>query len=468
MSRRKGQIDRRQLQRLWPHHVALPAEAVCGAANSETVRGLAGALSVAPQDQRAAVGGREVDVEHLDGGELVEYGPRGEAGGQRLEPVSAFTIEGEMQRARDLVERLLRIASPLGWCDHRWFHGHNCARLSRTIIRATAFISARWENACGIPQVSPRLRVVFFGIEAGEQIEIMAGDQQAVVVEVGGGLRSYSASGRDLVDGYGAHEMSSSGRGQALIPWPNRLQDGSYAFDGRRHQVPLNEPERRNAIHGLVRWVAWTASNREPHRVVMEHVLHPQPGYPFSLRLRIEYSLSDSGLRVRTTATNIGTDRCPYGSGAHPYLALGTPTVDPLILHVPARTVLRSDERGLPMGKEAVEGTEYDFRKPRRIGSTMLDHAFTHLERDEDGLARVELQDPEHGTQVCLWVDESSPYLMLFSGDPLPDVHRRSLAVEPMTCPPNAFRSGDALIVLEPGSSFTSTWGIARGSTNRR
>jgi len=298
---------------------------------------------------------------------------------------------------------------------------------------------------------------------SGEQIEIVAGDQHAVVVEVGGGLRSYTAGGRELVDGYGTNEMSSSGRGQALIPWPNRLQDGSYEFDGRRHQLPLNEPERRNAIHGLVRWVAWTASARESHRVVMEYVLHPQPGYPFSLRLGIEYALLDGGLRVRTTATNIGVDTCPYGSGAHPYLTLGTTTVDRLILHSPARTVLRSDERGLPIGTEAVEDAEYDFRQPRPIGSTALDHAFTDLERDGDSLARVALRDPDHGTEVSLWVDESYPYLMLFTGDPLPDVRRRSLAVEPMTCPPNAFRTGDALIRLEPGCSLTSTWGIAHG-----
>lgn len=303
---------------------------------------------------------------------------------------------------------------------------------------------------------------------SGEQIEITAGDQRAVVVEVGGGLRSYSVGGRDLIDGYGADEMSSSGRGQALIPWPNRLQDGNYEFDGRRHQLPVNERERCNAIHGLVRWVAWTACAREPHRVVMEHVLHPQPGYPFSLKLSIEYSLSDSGLRVRTTATNVGTKRCPYGSGAHPYLTLGTPTVDPLTLRVPARTVLRSDERGVPTGMEAVENTEYDFRMLRRIGWTTLDHAFTDLERDEDSLARVELRDPDRGTRVCLWVDESYPYLMLFTGDPLPDINRRSLAVEPMTCPPNAFRTGDALIGLEPGASFTSTWGIAHGRTHTR
>jgi aldose 1-epimerase len=196
---------------------------------------------------------------------------------------------------------------------------------------------------------------------SGEQITIAAGDQQAVIVEVGGGLRSYSAGGRELVDGYSADEMSSSGRGQVLIPWPNRLQDGSYEFDKRHHQLPLNEPERRNAIHGLVRWAAWTTAEREPHRVVMEHLLHPQPGYPFSLRIRIEYALLDTELRVRTTATNLGTGPCPFGSGAHAYLTLGTATIDRLILHVPGRTVLRSDERGLPTGMEAVEDTEYDL-----------------------------------------------------------------------------------------------------------
>jgi aldose 1-epimerase len=298
---------------------------------------------------------------------------------------------------------------------------------------------------------------------SGEQIEIAAGDQQAVVVEVGGGLRSYSAGGRQLVDGYGADEMSSSGRGQVLIPWPNRLQDGSYEFDGRHHQLALNEPEHQNAIHGLVRWTAWTTSERDPHRVVMEQVLYPQPGYPFSVRLRIAYALSDGGLQVRTTATNVGTDPCPYGSGAHPYLTLGTATIDGLILRVPARTVLRSDERGLPIGTEAVENTEYDFRQPRQIGSTRLDHAFTDLDRDKDGVARVELRDLDHGTRVSLWVDESYPYLMLFSGDFLPDVGRRSLAVEPMTCPPNAFRTRNALVRLKPGASFTGTWGIAGG-----
>jgi aldose 1-epimerase len=296
---------------------------------------------------------------------------------------------------------------------------------------------------------------------SGEQIEIAAEHQRAVVVEVGGGLRAYSAWGREFVDGYRAEEMCSSGRGQVLIPWPNRLEDGSYQFDGRRHQLPLNEPERRNAIHGLVRWANWTAVARQPHRVAMEHNLYPQPGYPFCLKLGIEYTLSDSGLRVRTSAANVGTIPCPYGSGAHPYLTIGRETIDRLILRMPGRTVLRADERGLPIGDETVAGTEYDFRGPRPIGAIPLDHAFTDLDRDANGVARVDLRDPDQGTCVSLWVDESYPYLMVFTGDPLPDVRRRSLAIEPMTCPPNAFRSGVGLIRLEPGATVASTWGIA-------
>jgi aldose 1-epimerase len=295
---------------------------------------------------------------------------------------------------------------------------------------------------------------------SGEQYEIAFGDQRAVVVEVGAGLRTYSVDGRDVLDGYGTGEESPSGRGQVLVPWPNRIQDGSYEFDGYRHQLPLTEPELGNAIHGLVRWEAWRASTHEDARVVMEHVVHPQPGYPFTLALGVEYELSSAGLSVRTTASNLGAHACPYGAGQHPYLRLGTPTVDALELKAPGRRVLVHDERDLPVGSEPVDGTEFDFRAGRAIGDTKLDNAFTDLERDGDGRARVELRDPESGAELALWADESYGYLMLFTGDTRPDVNRRSLAVEPMTCPPNAFRSGDSLTRLEPGQSTTSVWGI--------
>jgi aldose 1-epimerase len=295
---------------------------------------------------------------------------------------------------------------------------------------------------------------------SGEQIELRAGDQRAVVVEVGAGLRSYTVGSRDPLDGYAADEMASVGRGQVLIPWPNRIQDGAYEFAGTRHQLPLDEPAARNAIHGLVRWAAWSTAEQEADRVVLEWTLHPQPGYPFSLALGIEYALSDEGLRVTTSATNVGPEACPYGSGQHPYLTLGTEKVDTLYLRAPGRTVLHVDDRGIPVTASPVEGTQYDYRKPKQIGATKLDHAFTDLERDDDGLARVELRDPESGDALTVWLGESYRYVQVFTGDPLPEVDRRSLAVEPMTCAPNAFRTGDGLLVLEPGESATATWGI--------
>jgi aldose 1-epimerase len=297
-------------------------------------------------------------------------------------------------------------------------------------------------------------------LPSGEQIEIRAGAHRVVVVEVGAGLRSYTVGDREVLDGYGEEEPATAGRGQVLIPWPSRLQDGAYEFDGHRQQLPLTEPEAGNAIHGLVRWVAWSAADGEADRVVMRHTLHPQPGYPFSLALGIEYSLSDAGLRVTTTATNIGSEACPYGTGAHPYLTVGTKTVDTAVLRAPGRTILQADERGLPVSAERVESTEYDFLRPRPVGTTQIDNTFTDLERGDDGLARVELRHPDGGTKVSLWLDESYPYLTLFTGDTQPSVDRRSLAVEPITCPPNAFRSGESIVVLEPGESTTSVWGI--------
>jgi aldose 1-epimerase len=248
--------------------------------------------------------------------------------------------------------------------------------------------------------------------------------------------------------------------GQVLVPWPNRIQDGSYEFDGRRHQLPLTEPEHSNAIHGLVRWAAWRVGEHASDRVVMEHVVHPQPGYPFTLAFGVEYTLSEAGLSVQVTATNQGVNACPYGCGQHPYLTLGTATVDSVELRAPGRRVLTSDERELPTGSEPVDGSEYDFRAGRAIGGTKLDNAFTDLRRDEDGRARVGLRDPDGGGAMTLWMDESYGFYMLFTGDTRPDVNRRSLAVEPMTCPPNAFRTGDSLIRLEPGESTSGAWGL--------
>jgi aldose 1-epimerase len=296
---------------------------------------------------------------------------------------------------------------------------------------------------------------------SGEQWRLTRGRAQVTVVEIGGGIREYAVGDRPVLDGYRRDAMATGGRGQTLAPWPNRLCDGAYSFGGSSHQTPLSEPKTHNAIHGLVRWRPFHLVERTEDTLTVEVVLLPQPGYPFALRLRNSYFLGDDGLTVTTTALNFGDTPLPYGLGFHPYLTVGSPTVDADTVQVPATTRLLADERGLPTGRTAVEGTEYDLRQPRSIGTQQLDTAYTDLERDGDGAAAVTLAGQDGARSVRLWVDESFPYLMVFTGDTLPAAERRQgLAVEPMTCAPDAFNSGDGLLTVSPGEQVTTHWGI--------
>jgi aldose 1-epimerase len=298
---------------------------------------------------------------------------------------------------------------------------------------------------------------------SGRQVEIRHGRQRAVVVEVGGGLREYDVDGMAVLDGYALQDMADGGRGQVLLPWPNRLRDGQYAFGGQELQLPIDEVARHNALHGLTRWLTWSVADLQSAKARLEHIIYPRPGYPFTLQLSIEYALSDAGLTVRTMARNLGHDALPFGAGHHPYLSVGTPVVDAATLQVPAESRLELDaDRRLPTGRIlAVHASEYDFRRSRPIGSLLLDDCYTDLHRDSDGLAHVSLSEPRSGRSVLMWMDRHYSYAMVFSGDSLTaERRRRGLAVEPMTCPPDAFRTQTDLIVLEPDESIALEWGL--------
>lgn len=297
---------------------------------------------------------------------------------------------------------------------------------------------------------------------SGLQFEIACGEQRVTLVEVGGGVREYTVGNRPVLDGYGIHEMCTGARGQLLIPWPNRIEDGQYTLGGDALQLDLTEPSRRNAIHGLTRWASWRATEQARDRLALEHVLHPKPGYPFTLGLRVEYTLGAQGLEVRTIARNLGEHAAPFGVGAHPYVTVGTPRIDADLLRIPAARYLLTDARGLPTGDRPVEGSPYDFRRARPTGETAIDYAFTGLERGSGGRARIELRAPDGRFGVALWVDASFPYVEVFTGENLADAsrRRRGLGVEPMTCAPNGFRSHDGLVILQPGETWSGSWGV--------
>jgi aldose 1-epimerase len=309
----------------------------------------------------------------------------------------------------------------------------------------------------GSGPTDPSLRSV-----TGAQWEIAHGRQRAVVTEAGATLRSYTLDQRPVVAGFAAEEWSHGGRGQVLAPWPNRLGDGRYAFGETEAQAALDEPERNNAIHGLVRWLPWQLEVKAQNLVAALCHLFPTPGYPFNLALRVEYRLGREGLTVTTLATNVGRSTLPFGLGFHPYLQPAAGQIDTAVLELPAHDRLVLDQRGLPTGElRAVAGTEYDFTARRPIGPTRLDTAYTGIERGSDGLAWTELADTDQETATRLWMDEEFGYLMCYTGDTLDPEHRRlAVAVEPMTCPPDAFRSGRGLIILEPGEEWEGAWGM--------
>jgi aldose 1-epimerase len=293
----------------------------------------------------------------------------------------------------------------------------------------------------------------------GEQYEIISGTRHAVVTEVGATLRSFSVDGRDVVRGFGVDEMSRAGRGQNLIPWPNRIRDGRYTFRGDTQQLPLTEPARHNASHGLARYVPWVLVEKKTDAVTNRVHIHPQPGWPGTLQAMITHRVGEDGLTVTVEATNMGAEELPYGYGAHPYLTVGEATVNEVAVTVPGVSYLEVDDRLLPVKISPVDGTTYDLRGGPVLGSVILDTAMTDLSRDSDGRWRVKLQLGDRYAE--LWGDETMRWTQIFTGGPNRD---GSIAVEPMTCGPDAFNPGPThgdLKVLAPGETFIGQWGIS-------
>ncbi|GMA20708.1 aldose 1-epimerase family protein [Arsenicicoccus piscis] len=299
----------------------------------------------------------------------------------------------------------------------------------------------------------------------GEQWSLRLGDQEAVIAEVGGTLRSYTVDGRPLVSGFEEDEECDACRGQVLVPWPNRIRDGVYTVDGEEHQLALTEPERHNAIHGLVCWSLFDLLDRSQSTVTVGTRLRPQKGWSWSLDVEIEYALGDDGLTVTPLVVNVGEGRAPFAFGAHPYLTAGETHVDQTSLSVPAAHYLQVDpERLLPVRDTLAESlaVETDFRGGEcPLAGLQLDRAYTGLVAGADGRWRVRLAGPERA--VTLWADATAyPWLQVFTGDALPEADRRTtgVAVEPLTAGPNAFVTGEGVLWLEPGEDWSAPFGI--------
>ncbi|BBE24322.1 galactose mutarotase [Arthrobacter sp. MN05-02] len=304
---------------------------------------------------------------------------------------------------------------------------------------------------------------------SGQQYVLKVGDSEAHIASIGATLRGYSCHGVDLLMPFDAAEERPAMRGALLAPWPNRTANAEYRFRGSAYALPMNEPERGNASHGLVSDLDFTPISEGAQELTLTAMVGPQPGYPWSIRLDVRFVLREEGLTQSVTATNESMESAPFGMGGHPYLLAGNPgptAVDGWTLELPANEVLLVDPvRYLPQKLVYVDEYErgcFDFRTPRKIGQTVLNNAFTGLARDGTGRATVRLFNGQR-TGVELELSAECKWVQLYTTDvPGSPVHRHALAVEPMTCPPDALNSGRDLRVLAPGESVHVEWVLRR------
>ncbi len=293
---------------------------------------------------------------------------------------------------------------------------------------------------------------------SGTQHTISSGDQHATITEVGAMLREYTVAGRDVTVPFPEGEHAPVYNGAVLVPWPNRLRDGAYTAGGEQQQLPISEPARGTALHGLACWHRWTAVERSESSVTLELALPAQKGWPFQLVTRATYALGPGGLTVTVRTRNVGAGTAPYGVGFHPWLSTGGAELDECTVRVDAATHVTVDDRLLPTGTEPVTG-DYDLRETRSLKSLDLDDAWTDPVRDADGRAWIRLGCPD-GSTAAVWMDESMDCWQVCTADHIPQHERIGLAAEPMSCYADAFNSGDRLVRLAPGEEHEVRWGI--------
>ena len=288
-------------------------------------------------------------------------------------------------------------------------------------------------------------------LPTGEQYEITHDRWLVVVTEVGATLRSIQLDGRELLWTFGADEVPASSQGLQLVPWPNRIRDGRYQFGGTEYQLPISEVPRQNAIHGLNHGRPWQLIRHDDDGVEQQTTFYPQKGWPGVLTVSIRHTLSADGLRVEVEARNDGSHPVPYGYGVHPYFAFGE--VSDVVLQLPFNNELLVDPERLLPQQIAEVSAEKDFRDAHPVEDANFDTAFCSPSEPQWA---VQLQDATHAFE--LWADESMPWVQVFTPPA-----RNAIAVEPMTCGPDAFNQGvthDDLITLAPGDSTRSVWGV--------
>ena len=308
-------------------------------------------------------------------------------------------------------------------------------------------------------------------ITADTELTLSFQNQRAVVSPWGASLRRYlfiDADGRgiDSVWGYSGGSGKRGGQGDVLIPFPGRIGNGRYSFDGRTFQLECNDKEGPNAIHGFVRSLPWHIQESCPNRVAfgvrLDATTYADRGYPFSLRILVTYELNKQGLSCRFSVTNVGHKPAPVGVGFHPYFTVGTGIIDEAEAQIPGTGFLEFNERLVPTGTiYPVQDTPWDYRRFRAIAQQRFNHCYVNLERDTEGIAMAALRHVPSNRTITMTMDAAFSSVVVYTGDAIADAPRVALAIEPMTCASDAFNHPEwGLKRLAPDETFSGCWGV--------
>lgn len=296
-------------------------------------------------------------------------------------------------------------------------------------------------------------------------------NQRATVSPWGASLRRYlliDDSGRetDIVWGYAGGNGKRGGQGDVLIPFPGRIANGRYSFDGQPFQLECNDKEGPNAIHGFVRSLPWHVREALADKVTcgvrLDAETYAARGYPFSLDVAVTYELDAQGLSCAFFVKNVGDRAAPVGVGFHPYFTVGTTLIDEAEARIPGVGYLEFNERLAPTGTILdVKDTSWDYRRFRRIGGQRFNHCYVNLERDEEGMATATLRHGPSNRAIDIVMDASFSAVVVYTGDAIAEAPRAALAIEPMTCATDAFNHPEwGLKRLEPGGACSGRYQV--------
>ncbi|MCG8697501.1 MAG: hypothetical protein MI922_05565 [Bacteroidales bacterium] len=295
------------------------------------------------------------------------------------------------------------------------------------------------------------------------------GEYVGIIPNTGGAVNELSilqnGDLKPVLDSYSSdvdfkENLYSSFKGSNLFPFPNRINEGKYEFEGTNQQLNINSPTEKHAIHGLVYnkpfEIVKEGSDDQHAYLKLEYAYDGSlQGFPYTYALTIEYILHEkTGFTCISTVKNTGKGVLPCGSGWHPYFMAGE-TINDVSLEFPCKYFYPVDDVMIPTG-EKQDYSEFNSLKP--IGDTQFDSCFEL--KQESSKAEIKIKNDKEGFDYTVWSDlgeEKYNFLQIYTPPP-----RKTIALEPMTCAPDALNNKFGLLEVQPGDSKSFSWGVTR------